>query len=675
MANWVVESGNFTLNAEQAVNAVTYVDLTISSVVDGIWNGYHLSASNFKIGGVGAASPAGTWTGGNVDDPVTSVTFSDIGVAGDPANTVKARVALASNYNPAITPTTIYVDIDEVATIRPVRSRSVYLTNKYNTYASGQTISLTSTPTVGLSYAMVSDIALDRIDLVTGDVDEGKFSLVSKILFTSSSTHFYKYEPTVSFVSLGDYEGDYFATVDTVKTSGSITSFTVKIFYQPNALRADSNEDLRQVGHTALINYELQAKSVAVTNTIAGLSYRSSAPYLGGNQSVTVLGTSGSVYTIGVHEKESLTSGTDFATTANYYNFTTKAFESTFSNKLAKIKSNGADHHGFTLPTVNSSTRYDIIIEAAGPAPLPTIASSIAAPVANSITQYGRGVLTIQPTKLVNTGHAVVTGGDAGAVSTKAIKRPIRYVNDKYTDSKPISINATCSTKGGSSSSRLTLNRPNPKILSGMIVSGGAVAHSSTVKTNVNGVITLDRASAVASDTLLNFAPNDTNLVAFSFNIASDGAAGRIVNIASGAGEGVNAKYPIGGLEAVSILTNGTISNGDHTMVLDNVQGLAVGMTASGANVQLDLDGNQPTITAITDLTTIELSSVQSSVVDDTVITFDGSGLTDGTHLRSISLFDNGDDVSISGYIEVGEVIGSITLPIDLDTLLTIEAP
>jgi hypothetical protein len=673
MANWVVESGDFTLDAGQSTAGITHVDLTISNVVNGVWSGSHLSAENFKIGEATKTVGTYTWVGGNVDTVIDSVTFSDLGIAGDPANTVKARVAILSGYSPSITPATLYVDIDEI-TAKPVRPRTVYLSTSFSTYAAGQTIVADLSggwyTESGLTYTPGSVVGLERVDLVTGTVSKAGFSTVGSILFSAAAGYFYKREPSISFSSLGDYEGDYFATITPVKTGGVITAFLTKIFYQPNPLGGFSNEELRQYGHTAFIDYELQAESTAVSNTITGLSYKNSAPYMGGNQSLAVLGTANSVYTIGIHKKQSLTSSTGLATTAAYYNFTTKTFSETFSNKLAKIKSNGADHHGFTLPTADASTRYDIVIEAAGVAPLPTIDASIAAPVANSITQHGRGVLTVKPTKLVNSSYATVTGGDDGAATLKTIKRAIRYDGDKYVGSKRLSIDAICSTRAGATDTRLVLNKPNPNILSGMIVSGGSVAHGTTVKNIANGVITLSRTAAVAADTSLSFTSSNTNLVPFLFNIAPSSPAVRI-NIPSGDGVGDGTKYPIGGLEAVSILTDGGISAGDLTMVLDNVQGLAVGMSLSGSGVQLDSDGNQPTITGITNSTTIELSSVQSAVLDNTLVTFGVGASTSGTRLHSIRLDDNGDDVDVSGYIEVGEVYGSVTLPIDLDTLLT----
>ena len=111
MANWTVTDSTSNVTGGATVNAGT-VDLTISPVAP-----YTISASLFKIGGA-SNSATNEWTGGNVDTNITKVVFSDLGTAGDPNNTVRARIHHGSFTMPTSN-RNIYIDIDTIEATEP----------------------------------------------------------------------------------------------------------------------------------------------------------------------------------------------------------------------------------------------------------------------------------------------------------------------------------------------------------------------------------------------------------------------------------------------------------------------------------------------------------------------------------------------------------------------------
>ena len=114
MANWTVASDSVSILHGTSVSANTEFDLVISNIVNGVYTGYDLSADNFKIGGASQGSGStvleNTWTGGNVDTGIAKVVFSDIGTAGDPANTVNAKVFTGA-FNADANTQELFVDI------------------------------------------------------------------------------------------------------------------------------------------------------------------------------------------------------------------------------------------------------------------------------------------------------------------------------------------------------------------------------------------------------------------------------------------------------------------------------------------------------------------------------------------------------------------------------------
>ena len=81
MANWTVDTVDQIQTTGSTV-ASQVVDLTITNVINGVYNGYNLSASDFKIGEA-TNSATNEWTGGNVGSPESNYSVQFDGLAQD----------------------------------------------------------------------------------------------------------------------------------------------------------------------------------------------------------------------------------------------------------------------------------------------------------------------------------------------------------------------------------------------------------------------------------------------------------------------------------------------------------------------------------------------------------------------------------------------------------------
>lgn len=670
MANWEVTSNTVIAQAPATAISVgvgsnTNVDLTISNIVDGSYSGYDLHADRFRIGGA-TESPDNTWTGGNVDTGISKVVFSNNGTAGDPANTVNAKVYLTDAYEPSAVDKTLYIDIDETSTkLDFERPREIYLNSKF-AYNSGQSVVVTDLPgsRAGMGAASLTETVKDNgvssgttHYAFSGTVDEGKSTLVAELTFTATGARFYKYEPSVSFENLKEFEGDYFTEIASTRSSGSISSFVVKVFYSPNTRTAVSDEEVSKLGHLLNINYVLQDKTTAVTNTIYGVNYPDKMPYTGGDFTISVLGTVGAKYTISLEKKESTTS--TLTDTNGRYDFSTDSFADTGAALLGTIGSTGITRHYAVLPLVTADTRYDIVIEGAG-SPTASLGSNVKTlPEANTITQYGSRTLTISPVE-----YSSGTSSYGTLPSNITITRPVIYSGAKYVLQSHKKINAEGGTNGVSST-RLVLNRPNENIVGGMVVTGAGVTHGSTVKNNIKGVVTLSTASTIDADTFLGFSANNSAYVPFTFTIPPNS---NTLNVTAGAPG--NLKAPIGGLKNIKISTNAAVSEATG-MRLDDTKGLAVGMSVSGDGIRLNTDGTDPTIESITNGTDIVVSQTQNGFDTATSLTFSAAPVASSTSIDFIQANKVGSNIVIQGYVKVGSIAANITLPLDLDSIIT----
>jgi hypothetical protein len=670
MANWTVASDSVSILHGTSVSANTEFDLVISNIVNGVYTGYDLSADNFKIGGASQGSGStvleNTWTGGNVDTGIAKVVFSDIGTAGDPANTVNAKVFTGA-FDADANTQELFVDIDE----RPsqegpaaVRPRPVYLMAQWERVNVGgtqpQSVTVMDLPSslLGMGKALSTETSLDTGNssgttkyAFSGSVDEGKSTIVSHITFTASGTHFYKFEPTVSFFNLGEYSNDYNSEVECTRTNGYISSFVVKTYYSPSVLASGSTEELEQLGHTMSINYQLAARTTALTNKITGVGYSKSAPSQAREGVVRVTGTPSTKF------KLKLTRDDGY-----FYSFSTKSFNTTPSAfRALETDSTGIKNVYYSLPeTAGENQTYTIEIagdEDSGS----TLVSGLSEQ--HYFTKYGTRTLTITPT----TADASLYGTLPANV---AITRPIEYTGSKYSRPRYVSITVLGGT-AGASNVNVTLKKPNPNIYAGMIVTAisgsNVIPHNTTVVKQVReGVIKLSNAVTLAAGTEITFTDGKSDHVPFSFTVVPN-SSGDALSVNSGFAAGRTRS--VAGLAQVGILTNG--SGFDRNITLDNVTGLAVGMKIKGTNVSKGVNGKDPLITGIVNATTITADVSQAAVTDNTLLTFHPVSIG-SSKLDFINAVKVGSNIVIQGYVKVGTIERSTSLPLHLDNIITV---
>jgi len=666
MANWTVASDSRSELDGASVSANTEFDLVISNIVNGIYTGYNLSADNFKIGGAsqgsGSAELENTWTGGNVDTGIAKVVFSDIGTAGDPANTVNAKVFTGA-FDADANTQELFVDIDE----RPspagpdtVRPRSVYLTAQWERVSPGQSVTVLDLPSslLGMGKALSTETVLDSGSTsgttkyaFSGSVDEGKSTIVSHVTFTASGTYFYKFEPTVSFLNLGEYSNDYNSEVECTRTNGYISSFVVKTYYSPSTLASGSNEELEELGHTMSINYELAARTIALTNKITGVGYSKIVSSEAQEGVVKVTGTANTKFKFKLTRSD-----------GSFYSFNAKSFNATpIVYRTFETDSAGIKNVYYSLPrTTGDNQTYTV--EIIGDA---DSGSTLAAGLSEKhyFTKYGTKTLTITPT----TADASLYGDLPGNVT---ITRPAYYTESRHSRPKYVSVTATGGT-AGASNVNITLEKPNQNIYAGMIASAisGAniIPHNTTVVRQVReGVIKLSNAVTLAAGTEITFTDGKSDHVPFSFTVVPN-SSGDALSINSGFA--ASRALAIAGLGDVEISTSGSVN--EREITLDNVTGLAVGMKVSGANVSKDLYGENPVITSIDGTTRVTVNVAQNAVKDNALLTFSSSSLG-SSRLEFIDAVVSGSNIVIKGYVRAGRIDKSASLPLHLDNIITV---
>ena len=198
-----------------------------------------------------------------------------------------------------------------------------------------------------------------------------------------------------------------------------------------------------------------------------------------------------------------------------------------------------------------------------------------------------------------------------------------------------------------------------------MIVTGAGVTHGTTVVDNIMGVVTLSVASTIAADTTLGFTENNSAYAPFTFTILPNS---NTLNVTAGAPG--NLKAPIGGLKNIKISTNAAVSEATG-MRLADTKGLSVGMSVSGDGIRLNTDGTDPTIESITDGTDIVVSQTQNGFGTATSLTFSAAPVASSTSIDFIQANKVGSNIVIQGYVKVGDIAANITLPLDLDSIIT----
>jgi len=696
MANWTVTQNN-TITAIPSVfeTAGQSVNLTISPNY-----GYAISAANLIIGGATeiTSSTAGEYTfeGGNVDAEVEKVVFSNNGTAGQPTNTVNAKVYL--NAMPAIPASvetwpasdTIYIDIDDRPDLPDIIDpdsddpgpttdtieRIVCLKTLWP-YSSVQTVTVADLSNISETTTL-GGASTQPNCVHSGNVNEGATTVIAEITFAVTDATANNYVGvTASFEGLTnqgyDYSNYYSSEIEYTYTSNLVTSFTVYISYTP-PLNPSLNPDpaiaftkFCEIGHQAFINYEIKETQGVTDDQVRSVAYNPSVPFTGGSEAISVRGSVGATYDIRLQKKESTDSIIPASTTPNY-NFTSTEFQAAPYSESAVIGSSGVTTHFVKFPDVSVDTRYDIVLTATG-------TSSPHTDVPNEdgeavITQHGISTVTIKPYSTNSNYESFDL-----AASTHIFHRPKPYIGDNYVRI-PSEIIYAEGGNGDASSVRVLLKTPVPtNIEPGMIVcvrsltGASIITHNTTVKSLYKNILTLSAAAAIPDDTTLMFVKNDSSLI--SFQITATASSGSL----SATGGDPSAIDIVSGTGTVSFDVVNNVNN-STTIELEYSSTLQVGMKVTGPGITGEVDSDGVAFTTITAVNAVGRSitvATAQTLSDDDTLSFTSSDtvtIQSGVTPLDIQYSVSG-TATIQGYLLAESISATGDILLNIDTIIT----
>ena len=640
-----VNTANVSTQVGVATGAVT-ANLTITNIVNGVYSGYPLQASDFSCP--------------NKDSEVNTVTFTDNGTAGDPANTVNVAVALndttptISNYNQDI-----FIDIDSTVKHEGVREdRDVC----FKTIITSQTNSTVTVSAVSGISRSSTTAGSTTTTTHTGDIAEAD-TLIASIQVQAAGGYFIQGNNINStFLNLGTYANFYTVSSQiNANTNGLATTMLVQIRYNPptfGSLAVDP-PNICDLNHQVRLSYKIAEIEAAVTNTITNFVSPQELTSTPKEVPLTVKGISGTQYTLKVQKTTGLDSGT-VAGSNGYYNFATHAFQTASTTVSGTIGAEGENEHRMGLDYSTTDTRYDVIIAAAG-SPSATLRSSVPTSAGDhSIIHRGNRTLTLGP----STANASFYGTLPSDV----------VVTRKYDISKQGGRQYVCyatgstlvrgEAKGASSTTRLVLDDSSKTniIKQGMLVLADGVNVGTTVSDINDKYITLSNASTVAADTNIQFITNDSNVKTFSFTITPNSNT-----LAVNSSNTVASQFDLAlGVPATLTKTvNGAVGSGT-TITLDDVDHLIEGFTVTGTNID-----SATTISSI-NYTNKEITlnkAVTGAVSDDAVLTFTG-GAGDGISLIYSNIAKVSNDIVIQGALSIRNIEHTVDININIDNLI-----
>ena len=597
-SHWTCSSATLPAVVGASIPAGTIATLEISSVIDGVYSGYPLSAANFELGEY-ATETGLVYTvdpNSNVTQPpynkITSVTFADTGVAGSPSNTVSVEVLFNSNSSWG-TDTLFEIDIDEKAAADVTETRDFYLKTQYSFVGTGFQVNPVVADITDVTEVVVDagsttsaniDLSDPTINSHTGSVENEVSTKVVEIQFTAATGKYYMggaTAPSVAFENLGGYTDSYIGQITDIAYSqpNHIETFKAKVFYTPpqdSSLLIDEDV-MANLGHKAVVNYQMKSDPVPgdiydITNVV----HPSNIAYGAVTGIVKVYGVSGSEYKVFVQKKVSTTSDTT-ASAGGYYNFATSSFQDATAHKAGTISSGGLTLHTVVLPTVAADTRYDVTIEAVNSATLGTQVPTAAGDA--TMIHLGVRQLTIKP--------VVATAGDWGnPLPTLVFSRPAPYAGSptQSTRGETISTVGGINTKGATSSTKLVVTGSYKRIKHGMILMSAFNGADVTIPPGITVTdirrdnITLSGVCTIPTGTKLQFV-DASGLIPFSLTVP---ASGRNISLRSS----------IDYRASVSIAGNSGVRLKHIVATLPNAQSVKIDgyVQISGIDVNGDMD-------------------------------------------------------------------------------------
>ena len=698
-SHWTCSSVALSAEGNANIPSGTIATLEISSIIDGVYSGYPLSAANFELGEYGSVSGL-VYTvdsESNVTTPtkITSVTFSDTGVAGSPSNTVSVAVLFDSSEDWPSADAVYEIDIDEKAAAAVTETRDFYLKTQYSFLDTGfqanpVVADITDVTEVVVEEGSTASANIDfsnpTINSHTGSVENGVSTKVVEIQFTAAAGKYYMggaTAPSVAFENLGGYTDSYIGQITDITYSqpNHIEAFKAKVFYTPpqdSSLLIDESV-MANLGHKAVVNYQMKSDPVPddvydITNVV-NPSNIAHGPAAG---IIKVYGASSATYKIYVQKKISTTSGST-ASTGGYYNFTTNAFQNATAHGVGKISPSGLSLHTVSLPSVAADTRYDVTIEAVGSATAgqPASLSAQVPTVPGDAIMIHRGVrkLTIRP--------VTQDIADFASLPTVVFSRPALYEGSTAQSTQGETVSAVGGT-GGVSSTKLAVVSDYKRIKHGMVLMSAfngttaIIPSGITVADTRRGNITLSAVCTIPTGTKLQFVEANT-LIPFSITV--ERADSHTFTLKTG----IDYRASVSGLSSnIETLVNGTPTN-TISIPVDSSKGIEAGMMVTGAGIVSDPAYGYARVASKANTTSVTTTSNQT-LADNTVLSFSwpeddptlpeydefGGGNT-GVKLRHVvATCPTSLQVKVDGYVQISSINSDGFMNLHLDEYINV---
>jgi hypothetical protein len=646
-------AGTKTIQVGDNLNG-TYSDITITPIDPdtGVHTGYHIQASNFKIGGGEESDGSGSAATGtniyenlsetwNVDTGVTKVVFTNnSNTPDDINNTVKARVHFGS-VSPSAAGN-INIDIDERTDnpfqLAPSRKVCFQVWLKYDTNVTYEFYqpsinthdwTVAANPYLGVTRTQTDDGTTDGwikykfegtinsyvesqvYDLIRVGVLRANLGLAIDTLPTVSagvtepnfSTHdFYITNDHVSWAGtppqyVNAYNHELFQITNT-----NNQAYVIGATLSYNPLDTDGFSELEDgdfcgLGHTFKIDHRIfqPADPVDAGDEIYNVTFPPTLPNTCNHETIVVKGTVGAKYSLNLQKMESTTS-TKVTNTAGYYSFSggLRGFKDVISRPKSNeftIDSSGRKHHNFILPKTTSAERYEVFITPVGT----TKAKSGVPTKAGEGTILRDGITTITIQAEADTEANWQLSGDASEsgvtpVRTRSFSR--RKTAQPHSNHFSISARAASAV---SASTKLVLDREYRNIQPGMYVitpmAGDGVPYNTKVSAVRNRTVILSANCTIAQNADVIFESNTSQIFPFNLTI------------------------PAGFTTGSEMITTDYTDNGTFT----NDNGNWSALDTTGGDVTLSRSGTKMQVTTTTD-NEIEGAELADDYMDSTVV-------------------------------------------------------
>lgn len=706
-SRWTCDTASLAAVAGGTVGSNDIVNLKVTSIVNGVYTGYALSASNMKLGGFGS----GPGVSGNVytvnnethvtmntypnaDNPgiefgdIQTITFTDLGIAGDPNNVVNVAVKFTPGATWPTIDSTYYIDIDDKDGVsdKPLRDGCLQVDHTY--FGSGvSTVSVESIADITTTQLSVGSTTAGETGITNkhsgSSLKAGIPEKIASYTFTRVGTSYYNI-PSIKWHNLGEYESYYYHILTPTFSGSQVTSFVVDLYYTPpisGPLLLDP-DSFCNLGHRASILYNaytpevvsedgaINTFSIEPRNANAAGSIPASA--IGGTFNLKIQGTSGAGCILTASRKSD---GFTYDFFGNYTNAET--------SKDVILTSTGLHNEELRIPENTSEDDIEYTVTLAG-GPIEGVTSDITGLGENGAeyTILQSGIVEVQ-SKADSQEHK----GNTFTTDTTSI--PKLFAGNSYVTGKFKEIRSVLRGAHAAGATTLKLSRIPRGVRAGMYVLNpfGQTSGVTNAIKHLTKVVSVDKNKIVISQALqapgltdnsdLSFVPNNASVRPFEVTVTKGGSEPNITGIKTN----VSWKKLVGGLRAGTHNVNGATTSSTTVVVTGTTRGILPGQRVDGVGL-VGPDGTTHTyVASVTDINTIVLTDAQS-LADATVLSFsagDGTvaskkgGLETGVsllHLQAhISVTNT--EAKIQGYLHVNEVQNSISLQIYSDLILT----